>query len=134
MNGGTTILDDFGHEFVTHIRDSTVRYCRSIIDAENPKAKLDQLVQRAINSYEDDHREILREQLVPLIVDITIANFFWFLQQKYEGTPTIIRGMSLVIRDQNGKEYNLEEISDGLAGDFDWWVEQYNKEGIFNPK
>ena len=83
MNDITTLLDDFGEEFVLHIRDFTVTYCRQIIANPNQKAKLDQLVQKTISSYKDEHKDILIEQLVPLIVDLAFANFFWFLQQEW---------------------------------------------------
>jgi hypothetical protein len=112
-------LDLFGEILMEKVRDFTIEVWEKTIKGEM-KSEESQKLHRLIS---DSGQSELIKDLVPEIVDTTLHNLLWMLEQEELINVT-------VNVDGDEKQASLKEESDGLAGELyteDGWIYRFSK-------
>jgi hypothetical protein len=114
------ILNKFGKDFIKGIVDLTVEHMEMIISGKMKNQEA-QILYKRIEKTDIESMNILNEIIMETIKQMTfnVLNFFEEERGKY------------LLEYNNGKEkININEISDGLAGELyseDGWIKKYSK-------
>ncbi|MBQ6566281.1 MAG: hypothetical protein IJR93_07295 [Treponema sp.] len=110
------ISDFFGKILIDDVRDRTIRNIDSIVTGRM-KDEDSQCLYKKICLLSLKQNELINE-LIPKIVDFTLHNMLEMFEEHEEIELTV-------------KGRNLNEISDGLAGELyteDGWIQKYTKQ------
>ena len=102
------ILDEVGKILMSEVRDKTILRTENILEGKVRAPELIQLSKK-LNSTITGEQIILKE-LINEITDNLIFNLLNVLEEDADI-------LKLIYVDENTKEYNIVELSDGLAGE-----------------
>jgi hypothetical protein len=108
-------LNGFGELLMKDVRDISIRTMDKIIDGRM-KGEIAKKIQEELETI-DEKEEILKK-IVPYIVDRTLDNLLFCLEQNSE--------IELLY-----EEENIVQLSDGISGELysdDGWIARYSKE------
>lgn len=107
------LLDRFGKTLMSSVRDETLDYYAMLADGLM-KAPTDVQLSERMKSLGANERELLKEA-VTVVLDNSLHNLLSMFEFEED--------VNLVAKDEENNRVNLNEISDGLAG------ELYSEEG-----
>lgn len=114
-------LDKFGSFLMTRVRDESISDFKMII-AGKMKGDDAERIRSALTGFSSDQLSVL-SSIVPEVVDSVLHNLLWSLEQDED--------VSLRVNLDNSESLDLNEISDGLAGELygDYgWIETFSQE------
>lgn len=114
-NTNAEILETFG-KILMHARDYTIKEENEIIEG-NAKGNLNFELQKKLESLSNDQKEGVRALVIDSI-DGAINNFLWMIEQNSDEFDLIAY--------KDKKVISLQEISDGLCGDYWNFVDHYS--------
>ncbi len=114
-------LDVFGSLLMRRVRDRTISEWDKIVDGQM-KGLTAEHVQEILVPFDAQQVEALH-QLIPRIVDTSLHYLLWMLEQE--------KSVSISVRTDTEVVPNLQEISDGLAGELygqRGWITKFSKQ------
>ena len=119
------ILDECGKLLIDHVRDKTVCELQGVVSGKMVNRE-SQKMYRALESLNLDPEQFaVVGRLLTHAVEATMANSLLFFDENNYG---------MIYRDDEGREYDIQAMSDGVAGELyseDGWIAKFSefKEG-----
>lgn len=113
------ILNNFGEEFISEVRDSTIENMEMILSGKMKSEEARKLFQK-VKDLDEETQSIVREFIFKTI-DNGLFNTLTFFEQSEE--------YAIQYQDEDNTE-NLNDLSDGLAGELysdNGWITKYSK-------
>lgn len=115
------LLDSFGQEFISSIRDQSIFEFEAILNGRmKPKSSIE--LSNEIKAFDENQINVLKK-VVFNSIDSVIYNVLNMLEQNEEN-------MKLLISQDGNDEKNILELSDGLSGELfteNGWIEKFSK-------
>lgn len=108
-----TALDKFGEKLIESVRNDTLDYLVALQEGRM-KAKDDVRISERLSKLSIDESDLLNE-VATRLVDNALHNILFMFESEEE--------IKVIASDDDGKEYNVNDVSDGLSG------ELYSDEG-----
>lgn len=115
------LLDSFGQEFISSIRDQSIYEFEAILNGRM-KSKSSIELSNEIKAFDENQIKVLKK-VVFNSIDSVIYNVLNMLEQNEEN-------MKLLISQDGNDEKNIVELSDGLSGELfteNGWIEKFSK-------
>jgi hypothetical protein len=113
------ILDEFGKLLIDHVRDKTLRELQGLVSGDIVERE-SQKMYRALESLNLDPEQFaVVARLLTAAVEATMVNFLLFFDENNFG---------MIYRDEDGREYDIQTMSDGVAGELyseDGWIAKF---------
>lgn len=107
-------LNEFGHMAIENIRDATIVDMLEIVFGKIKSPRRIDMHSRLMDADFNEIQINLLKEFVVKAVDSTIHNFLWTIEQEDE--------LKLIYHN-----VDLEEISDGLCGDYVGFVDEFSR-------
>lgn len=115
------LLDSFGQEFISSIRDQSIFEFEAILNGRM-KSKSSIELSNEIKAFDENQIKVLKK-VVFNSIDSVIYNVLNMLEQNEEN-------MKLLISQDGNDGKNIVELSDGLSGELfteNGWIEKFSK-------
>lgn len=115
------LLDSFGQEFISSIRDQSIFEFEAILNGRM-KSKSSIELSNEIKAFDENQINVLKK-VVFNSIDSVIYNVLNMLEQNEEN-------MKLLISQDGNDEKNILELSDGLSGELfteNGWIEKFSE-------
>jgi len=115
-----TALDAFGKWLIREVRDEVIQFVDNIY-SKRAKDGTAAAVREFTASWDSDQIEAF-QALAPMIVDTTLADLLWALQES--------KSIRVSVSTNESNVPSIKEISDGLLGELytkDGWVGRFSK-------
>ena len=112
-------LERFGERFIAQVRDNTLDYYLALVEGRM-KAPDDVRISERLDELNPEKKEFIKE-VVTRMIDNSLHNFLYLFEAE--------EGFKLVSQDDDDREYNLNEVSDGLCGELysdEGWIEKHS--------
>jgi hypothetical protein len=113
-----SVLDEFGKLLIEHVRDKTIQEQQGIISGKMARYED---IYGAIDGLklEPQQFEVIGRLLMDAI-ERTVGNFLSFFDENNYG---------MIFRDEEGREHDIQAMSDGLVGELyteDGWIARFS--------
>lgn len=114
-------LDYFGQILMEKVRDQTITEWDRTFNGEM-KGITAQKVRKALSGLNAEQIEVIR-WLIPKIVDLSLHNLLWTLEQD--------ESINVTVKTDSEKVSSIRDVSDGLAGELyteEGWIMRFSKQ------
>lgn len=112
------VLNLFGSLLMKRVRDWSIQDIDMLVSGQAKGLTAERF--QNLFAQPNDNCKALIQQVTPDIVDFTIHNLLWMLEQEGE--------IEVFVRLKSGEFLNLKDASDGLTGENYEWIRQFSQE------